>query len=136
MINEDQTFDIIGGAAGAILGLLSLYKSSNNPQVLEKAIKCGHHLINNWVINKSDTGKNRTLTGFAHGAAGIAYALICLYEITGQTGLLQLPSKPLLMNRVFFCAEEANWPDFRQENDNDPAAAYMRSWCHGAPGIG
>ena len=35
-----------------------------------------------------------------------------------------------------FCAEEANWPNFRPTDNNGPAVAYMRSWCHDAPGTG
>ena len=78
LITSDQKFDIIWGSAGAILGLLALQTSSTQQDVLEKAIACGHHLLEHLVA--SDSGNRswasldgKLLTGFSHGAAGIAY---------------------------------------------------------------
>ena len=82
-IEQDQNLDIIGGSAGAILGLLALYRNSRDPEVLEQAAHCGYHLLENRTASatghrvwKSLDGP--LLTGFSHGTAGIAYALLKL----------------------------------------------------------
>ena len=49
LIAADQQFDIIYGASGAILGLLSLYHHTQEPKILERAINCGQHLLNHQV---------------------------------------------------------------------------------------
>ena len=41
LIAADTQLDILGGAAGAMLGLLSLYGVTGEATVLEKAIACG-----------------------------------------------------------------------------------------------
>src|SRR5215475_9902829 len=45
LIAGDKQLDIIGGSAGGILGLLRLYRDSQSADVLNRAIKCGEHLI-------------------------------------------------------------------------------------------
>jgi type 2 lantibiotic biosynthesis protein LanM len=139
-ITADNRFDIISGSAGAILGLLALYKTSADSEVLEKAITCGHHLLNHRVV--SDAGhrtwatSNKTLlTGFSHGAAGIAYALLRLYQVTGEEAFREAALEAISYERSVFISEENNWPDFRElPAQNSPTC--MCSWCHGAPGIG
>lgn len=45
-IAEDSAFDVIGGSAGAILGLLSLYQATGEETVLDRAVVCAQHLLN------------------------------------------------------------------------------------------
>jgi hypothetical protein len=45
LIAADKQLDVIGGSAGGILGLLRLYRDSKSTEVLDRAIKCGEHLI-------------------------------------------------------------------------------------------
>ncbi|MEG4107483.1 type 2 lanthipeptide synthetase LanM family protein [Microcoleus sp. S13_C5] len=93
LIAADQHFDIIYGASGAILGLLSLYHHTQNPKILECAINCGQHLLNHQVQvagvpqawNILQQGQ---YIGFFHGAGGIAYALLRLYEVTADSAYL------------------------------------------------
>ncbi|WP_375511636.1 lanthionine synthetase LanC family protein [uncultured Nostoc sp.] len=80
-IASDRKFDIVSGAAGAILGLLTLYSYIPDPVVLEQAVICGHHLLNHHSASSNGirawaTLDEKLLTGFSHGAAGIAYALL------------------------------------------------------------
>lgn len=93
LIAADQQFDIIYGASGAILGLLSLYHHTQEPNILERAINCGQHLLNHQV----DVGgipqawnilQQGQYPGFFHGAGGIAYALLRLYEVTADSAYL------------------------------------------------
>ncbi|MDZ8089202.1 MAG: type 2 lanthipeptide synthetase LanM family protein [Nostoc sp. DedQUE12b] len=93
LIATDQQFNIIYGASGAILGLLSLYHHTQEPKILERAINCGQHLLNHQVKvagipqtwNILQQGQ---YTGFFHGAGGIAYALLRLYAITADSAYL------------------------------------------------
>ena len=45
LITADKHLDVIAGAAGAILGLLRLYRDSGSEDVLRRANKCGEHLL-------------------------------------------------------------------------------------------
>ncbi|HAZ44442.1 MAG TPA: type 2 lantipeptide synthetase LanM [Cyanobacteria bacterium UBA11369] len=140
VIAADQTFDIISGSAGLILGLLALHDISADTEVLEQAITCGHHLLNHRVA--SDSGyrtwialDGKLLTGFSHGAAGIAYALLRLYQATGEAAFLDAAQEAIAYEGSVFIYKQANWPDFREASTKESTTC-MCSWCHGAPGIG
>ena len=45
LIAADKQLDVMGGSAGAILGLLRLYRDSQSGDVLKRATKCGEHLL-------------------------------------------------------------------------------------------
>lgn len=72
------------------------------------------------------------LTGFSHGAAGIAYALARLGEATGTTSYLDAALDGVRYEDAVFDSDAGNWPDFRE----DEQPAFKVNWCHGAPGIG
>jgi type 2 lantibiotic biosynthesis protein LanM len=140
LIVSIQEFDIISGAAGAILGLLTLHNISADPEVLQKAILCGNHLLNNRITSESGcrawaTSDGKLLTGFSHGAAGIAYALLRLYKASGEIAFLEAAEEAIAYERSVFIPEQENWPDFRQSFPKDKPVC-MCSWCHGATGIG
>ena len=82
LIEKDQNFDIIGGAAGCIGGLLTLYRERPSKKTLTVAMQCGDHLLTHaqrmelgcgWVIPRISP---KPLAGFSHGNAGIAWALL------------------------------------------------------------
>lgn len=134
-IASDQKFDPIGGSAGAILGLLSLYQATANSTFLEQAVSCGYHLLTN--RTKSDFGfrawatlQGRLVTGLSHGAAGIAYALLRLYKTTLEPVFLEAAEEAIAYERSVFSSSVQNWPQAQDK------ASFMTSWCHGAPGIG
>ena len=88
-ITSDRKFDLLSGAAGAALALLALYRATQLPEALEKAVLCGEHLLQHRSASQQGprawkTISEEMLTGFSHGAAGIAYALLKLYEATGE----------------------------------------------------
>lgn len=140
LINEekiatDRKLDVVAGAAGAILGLLSLYEARGDAGVLEKAVACGQRLL---ATQDSMLGAWRTvgdvpLTGFAHGAAGIAYALIRLYRNNGDPAVLAAALKGIQYERSCFVPEAANWMDLRVKK---VVRIHTCQWCHGAAGIG
>jgi type 2 lantibiotic biosynthesis protein LanM len=153
-ITADRQFDIIGGAAGAILGLLALYAQTKEPSVLATAINCGQHLLIHQTApiklssypklpnQNPQSGKawpilgQKHYTGFSHGAAGIAYALLRLYALTQTEAFLTAASDAINYEHSVFSATAANWPDFRAFTQQNGQPSFMVSWCHGATGIG
>ncbi|MFB2833234.1 type 2 lanthipeptide synthetase LanM family protein [Floridanema evergladense] len=154
LISNDKQFDIIGGAAGAILGLLALYVQTKEPSILAIAINCGQHLLThqtepikqfyypNLPIKNPKSGKawhilgQKYYTGFSHGAAGIAYALLRLYAVTQNEAFLTAANDAITYEHSVFSPAVANWPDFRAFAQQNGQPAFMVSWCHGATGIG
>lgn len=139
-IASDRKFDVMAGSAGTILGLLTLYQIKPSEEILERAIACGQHLLDHRVKSESGhrawmTGKQAMLTGFSHGAAGIAYALARLFEVTQQEEFLAAALESNAYEASVFIAEQNNWPDFRYPPTKKGYACW-NSWCHGATGIG
>ncbi|MCC5660823.1 type 2 lantipeptide synthetase LanM family protein [Nostoc sp. XA010] len=135
-IASDRSFDTISGSAGAILGLLSLYQVSSDSAILDRATALGYHLLVS--RTKSDSGfrawatlEGKLVTGFSHGAAGIAYALVRLYKTTQDPNFLEAAEEAIAYERSVFSPNAGNWQDVRAEKPS-----FMTSWCHGAPGIG
>lgn len=139
LIAADKQLDVIGGSAGGILGLLRLYRDSHSADVLNRAIKCGEHLIaqsrlgpeggRSWV--GQGMGK-RALNGMSHGAAGFAYALDSLAAATGREDFAAAAAECIAFEDSTFDTGRNNWPDLRGEGE----PSWPCQWCHGAPGIG
>jgi len=136
VIAGDTIFDIVGGAAGAILGLLALYRATGDERALERARACGHHLM-----RKRPEGENRIwrhqtdvpLTGLSHGAAGFAYALAALATAADEPSFGAAARDCISYEDRLFSETQANWPDLRLQNS---CPSYPAQWCHGAGGIG
>jgi len=136
-IEADQLLDVTGGAAGAIMGLLSLYNASGDEESLERAVWCGQHLLKRRTRSEAGyrtwaTLEGRTLTGMAHGAAGIAYSLTRLYQFTGLRYFMEAATEAMGYEASVFSSEAGNWPDLRRRE----RVAFMTSWCRGAAGVG
>lgn len=141
LLATDQQFDVTYGAAGAILGLLALYNETGDAVVLEKAIACGQHLLKHQIsVDGSPRAwkklENKPLTGFSHGVAGIAYALLQLHAVTRDSIYLEAACEGIAYERSVFSTKAANWPDFRFLTQPNAQPSFEVSWCHGAPGIG
>ena len=139
LIESDQELDVVGGAASGILSFLKLYRLTNCAFSLDRALKCGHHLL----LRRPDRATFRgmwhkeqqvPLTGFSHGAAGYAYALASLATASGESCFLDAAHDCLLYEQDAFTAERGNWKDLR-DFDNYSEASYCCQWCHGATGI-
>jgi type 2 lantibiotic biosynthesis protein LanM len=139
LIAADKRLDVIGGSAGAMLGLLRLHRDVQADHVLARAVKCGEHLMRQDRIGpegrRSWVGQGlgpRALNGMSHGAAGFAYALASLALATGREDFGRAASECLAFENASYDAGRGNWPDHRHEGE--PGWAFR--WCHGAPGIG
>ena len=129
-LRADEGIDILNGVAGLIGPLLR----SGHPQGLELASVCGERLLaaqleaGGWLL-----GRNKTaLTGFSHGAAGMAAALAHLAQASGEERFAEAARRALAYERSVYDPVRGNWPDFRSSSES---TRFMISWCHGAPGI-
>jgi type 2 lantibiotic biosynthesis protein LanM len=137
-IDSDKNFDIASGAAGAILSLLSLHSASGSVAAYDAAVRCGDHLLQHALDLPAGKGwKNdvgiKPLSGFSHGAAGIALSLIKLAECSKEQRFKELAQAALTYERSLFSEERQNWLTLRTEVEGP---RYMIAWCHGAPGVG
>ena len=130
----DEGVDVIGGVTG-LIGPLQL---AGTPRAQELAVVCGERLLSlqlesgGWPASAAAGHRKPPLTGFSHGAAGMAAALARLFSATGQGRFAEGAARAIGYERSVFVAERGNWPDFRSNNEADE---FMLSWCHGAPGI-
>jgi type 2 lantibiotic biosynthesis protein LanM len=147
LIPEDKCFDVLGGAAGCISSLLGLYRIIGSRRVLEITSQCGDHLLTQAQPMEQGIGwvqenlSKRPLTGFSHGNAGIAWALLQLSSVTKQERYRKAASDALSYERSLFSATARNWPDLRDPRLSGRASSgtgenFMIAWCHGASGIG
>jgi len=137
LIAADDKFELLWGSAGTILGLLALYQKTENSAVLERSITCGQHLLDychQAYILKTATPK--PLTGFSHGAAGIAYSLLRLYAVTQDSAYLNAARNAIVYEDSFFNPTALNWQETSAVYESASPSVFWSSWCHGAPGIG
>jgi lantibiotic modifying enzyme len=138
-IANDELLDVFLGTAGSILGLVTLHEATSDLEILERAICCGQHLLHTRTASKADCRVWPTLarahtTGFAHGTAGIVYALLRLYKLTGDVELLEAAQEGLRYEDRALMQERGNWKEEVGKGEEERAPGL--SWCHGAPGIG
>lgn len=141
-IENDESLDAMSGCAGAILGLLACYAATGEPKILASANACGRHLLQRRALDKFGfktwpTLERCHLTGFSHGAAGIAYALLQLYKATGDAEFYDAAIDGIGFEGHAFAPEQNNWPDYRRAATKSlQGPMFCMAWCHGAPGIG
>jgi lantibiotic biosynthesis protein len=137
-------FDLLSGRAGAIVGLLALRRLLGQEELVGRAARLGEELLDSaerteagysWASPSFPTSGN--LTGFSHGAAGAAHALLELFATTGDPIWRRGAEEAFAYERSRFDPEAANWPDLRAtpgRGEGDPQS-FATFWCHGAPGI-
>ncbi len=149
LIEKDEALDIIGGAAGCIGSLISLYRCAPSDRTFAAAVQCGDRLLAcaqpmeqgiGWMSQFPATGP---LAGFSHGAAGMAWALLELAALTGEERFRKAALAAIDYERSLFSPKAGNWPDLRKAEissqvtkDGQEGETFMTAWCHGAPGIG
>jgi lantibiotic biosynthesis protein len=141
---SDGNFDVCVGSAGTIQALLDIDRRQGHQDLVETALAHGDHLLQ--MADRSEQGwswatmpgTSRNLLGYAHGAAGIATALLELWAATGEDKYRAAALSAIQYERLHFDRSCSNWPDFRtvDPSTSPPTPAYMMAWCHGAPGIG
>lgn len=139
-IGADDALDVGQGAAGAILALLLLDREApetrrREVRPLERAAGCGDHLLRRRTGEAGEprawpANGYRPWCGFAHGAAGIAHALVRLAARTGREAFRDAALEGLLFERRHYDPAHRNWRDLRGLGDG-----FMTAWCHGAAGV-
>lgn len=142
---EPHPLDLLGGNAGAIPALLHLARRGH-AGCRELAVRCGLELRRSaerqgpgvtWRGEEvagpvSGGAPSPALTGFSHGASGLALALLELHGETGDVELRDLARGAFAYEDTFFSPADGNWRDPREAV---AAAGFQTAWCHGAPGI-
>lgn len=139
--------DVISGSAGAIPVLLELARRHGDDALAENALRHGEFLLGRahrgdagWSWHTMDAPMRGHLTGYSHGAAGVALGLLELAAATGDARFREAADEGFRYEARCYSPEHGNWPDFRLFGDPAAAAAapvgYALAWCHGAPGIG
>ncbi|HKH45275.1 MAG TPA: type 2 lanthipeptide synthetase LanM, partial [Thermoanaerobaculia bacterium] len=125
-IAADSRFDVTLGAAGALLALLALDAAlpaelRTAPSPLDLAAACARHLLARRLPGSGVWAApgHPPEAGFAHGAAGIAYALLRFAARTGDREALAAAREAIAFERSFLSADEP----------------VQTTWCRGLPGI-
>ncbi len=139
LIEGDKVLDIIGGSAGCVLALRSLQRCRPSARVTGIARACGEQLIRSaqqaeggigWMCGGNATSP---LTGFAHGTAGIAYALLEVFGMTGEARFKDAALRAFEHERSLFSPERSQ---LARSTESHLPRGFATAWCHGAPGIG
>ena len=150
--------DLLSGYTGNLLVFTLLYHHSQNEQVLQLIRLLLDRLILEarvsemglkWDYHQSKKAYD-SMTGFSHGASGIAYCLMQLSMYFDEPGLLYLVEEALAYEMQYYYAPANNWLDLRMGNYelSKPGAhlwqletfisdmAGANAWAHGAAGVG
>jgi len=145
----DEDLDVVSGAAGAVEGLLALHRASGSQRALDAAFRCGEKLLEtarptgkgvSWFIK---IGGDEPQTGFAHGASGIALALLDLFQAAPDDRFLKTAMGAFEFERELFWPDLKRWMNEGISGSAKPADAVLAAektlamtWCYGAPGVG
>ncbi len=135
--------DQISGSAGAIAPLLALAEllEDDGPRAL--ALAMGDRLVRQatrtakgcaW--SSDENGRSRHLIGWAHGASGVAAALLELHAQIPNPTYRDAAVEAFRFERQWFDPDHGDWRDVRWPSWTGGADGAMTpTWCYGAPGI-
>lgn len=124
-----ENLGVVAGGAGNVLALLALARSDGAQHLVARGTAAAHGLAH--ACNKTD--QRALLTGYAHGASGIACALMQAAALGDPSGeLVEAASRLFDTEDQAFSLDEGNWRD-RRFPARSPV--YSVAWCHGAGGI-
>jgi hypothetical protein len=141
----DDSPDLFHGLAGRLLANLLLWDETASSEHLDRAVACGDMLLRQ---RKGEPGSARwrippgygelsgqTQPGYAHGAAGIADALLDLHEATGAPEYERAAAEAIgwITCQALPCLDDRSGLAWPVEEGGPP---YPPFWCHGAAGIG
>src|SRR5260370_7487971 len=119
---QGDNLDVIGGIAGAIPPLIEMGRALSDNALVALAINYGEDLLR--LAKKSAAGwswntmrvppaqRQQDLTGFSHGAAGIAWALSELFQYPNDAGFLVAAAENRLYESSHFNSQISNWAYF------------------------
>jgi lantibiotic modifying enzyme len=132
----------MSGHAGVALGLLVLASLLQDDSLLACAatradalLKAAQRTQSGLSWRSPNLPDTPGLTGYSHGAAGIAVALLEMAFATGDSRYRTAATEAFDYERSLFDPVARNWPDLRQLTGVSPGPpAFATFWCHGAPG--
>lgn len=133
----DRHFDIFSGAAGAILGLLSLHSVLLDDDLLSDLNKLVDHLLDNRLTDEIGTAwlssipSHAPTSGFAHGVSGIAFALIRANRVLNRGDVDEAIRLADFYLSKLYDDHASTW----LEDSGSSADSQIAAWCHGLPGI-
>jgi type 2 lantibiotic biosynthesis protein LanM len=144
LVDTDRAFDILGGSAGAIAVMLCLAGVAD--EGLDVAHRCARHLLRHaepvetglsWAPKRRDEAV-ANLTGMAHGAGGIGWALIALGAATDSEEYVDAGRHAFAYERLHFDEDRRDWYDLRTSIVEMMGGRrhFANAWCNGAAGIG
>ena len=139
---EDLELDLLSGAAGVVVPLLNLAGLTGEERWLEVAATAGRRLDETaqrsagqawWTTAQNPEG----IGGFAHGAAGIGWALARLALSQAGTSAerkswAQTADQAFAFQESLYRSAAHNWADVRIGS----AVDFLTAWCHGSTGVG
>jgi len=131
-----STWGVLDGMAGQLLTLLQVYHQLANITVRQSALRLAITWGDNLCAQQAAWCHPTTgLGGFAHGAAGIAYALAALYTASGEIRFRAAAQQGWAFQQQLYRTplddSRGNWQDRR-----GTTPVYLDNWCNGAAGIG
>jgi len=144
---SEYSLDVINGCAGAICAGIRINNKHNSDILNELLFKMGDYLLKKAQVrpegiswNTMPYSSKNHLTGYGHGAAGIASALLELHQYSQEKRYQKAAFAGFAYEDSHYNPAQENWPDFRELDSANSSAVeqpiYARAWCHGAPGIG
>jgi lantibiotic modifying enzyme len=137
-----REFDIMSGMAGVIPALALGHLCTGDDGMATAAATAGEWLLRSAIQTRAGSSwrspglrNQRDLTGFSHGAAGVAVALIEAFRLTGEEAFATGARNAMRYEDRWLDAGQGNWPDFRENPEDRRARTFITLWCHGAPGI-
>jgi lantibiotic modifying enzyme len=139
-----QELDLIGGAAGALAACAILARREGDAGLLEQGLRLAELLLSRGRAERRggmswsyDGDAGIGLTGFAHGAAGVSWALAELYAASADPSHRQAAIEGFAYEETWFDQASGNWADLRDGRSSGPPSEHPQClfWCHGAPGI-
>lgn len=121
-LEDDETFDIVGGAAGAALALISLDAVRPEEATREAVRRAGEILLDGAPLPGG-------IPGFGHGRAGRAYALSAIAELTGEPRFAAAAARALAEDR----STDGTATSAGTDTDAGTATG-VNAWCRGAAG--
>jgi hypothetical protein len=138
LAGSEPNHELASGSAGAVCALVALSGYLKDARVLDRAIAYADELLRgasdsarglSWP-SRTKMKSNRRI-GFSHGNAGIAFALLELFNVSGERRFRVAGERALAYERYWFAHEEE-----RQDWNRKSLHRQFRStWCNGAPGI-
>lgn len=140
---DSDEHDVVAGAAGAIIALVTAYETSQLRGALEVAVRYGDLLLNTararYRLELSaprPSGQRSRPYGFAHGAAGELFALACLARASGEARFLGGSATLQDMLLDGFDPARGRWPDARAPHRETGSGHFSDIfWCRGSTGI-